>query len=69
MNRFKEKLLEEGRTQDWIANKIGISKTTLSKYATGKRKPNYEVAMKIALLLNCKPDDIFFEENTNNTIK
>ena len=27
MNRFKEKLLEEGRTQDWIANKIGISKT------------------------------------------
>ena len=59
MNRLKEKLIEQGRTQDWIARKIGISKTTLSKYATGKRKPNYEVAEKIALLLDCKPDDIF----------
>ena len=68
MNRLKEKLIEQGRTQDWIARKIGISKTTLSKYATGKRKPNYEVAEKIALLLDCKPDDIFFSQNTNNTI-
>lgn len=69
MNKLKKKLIEQGRTQDWIARKIGISKTTLSKYATGKRKPNYSVAEKIALLLDCKPDDIFFSQNTNNTIK
>jgi len=68
VNNFKKFLIEQGRTQDWIARKIGISKTTLSKYATGKRKPNYEVAEKIALLLDCKPDDIFFSQNTNNTI-
>jgi len=60
MNKFKNKLKEEGRTQRWIAAKISISETTLSKYAKGKRKPNYEVAEMIAKLLNCKPDDIFF---------
>ena len=65
MNKLKQKLIEQGRTQDWVARKIGISKTTLSKYATGKRRPNYEIAEKIALLLECKPDDIFFSQNTD----
>jgi len=60
MNKFKDKLKQEGRTQRWISAKIGISETTFSKYASGKRKPNYEIAEKIAKLLNCKPDDIFF---------
>ena len=59
MNKLKEKLIEQGRTQSWIALKIGISKTTLSKYANGSRKVKYETALKIAQLLNCKPDDIF----------
>lgn len=59
MNKLKKKLKEEGRTQRWIASKIGISETTLSKYVNDKRKPNYRIAELIAKLLNCKPDDIF----------
>lgn len=59
MNKLKEKLIEKGRTQTWIASQIGISKTTLSKYANGSRKVKYETALKIAKLLECKPDDIF----------
>lgn len=59
MNKLKEKLIEKGRTQSWIASQIGISKTTLSKYANGSRKVKYETALKIAKLLECKPDDIF----------
>lgn len=60
MTKFRVKLKEEGRTQRWLSAKIGISETTLSKYVRNKRKPNYEIAEKIAKLLNCKPDDIFF---------
>jgi DNA-binding XRE family transcriptional regulator len=60
MNKFREKLKEEGRSQRWLSGKIGISETTLSKYVRDKRKPNYKVAEQIAKLLNCKPDDIFF---------
>jgi DNA-binding XRE family transcriptional regulator len=59
VNKLKQKLIEQGRTQSWISLKIGISKTTLSKYANGSRKIKYETAKKIAELLECKPDDIF----------
>lgn len=59
MNKLKLKIKEEGRSQSWIAAKIGISQTTFSKFVNLKRKPNYVLAEKIAELLNCKPDDIF----------
>jgi len=59
VNKVKKKLIEQGRTQTWIASQIGVSKTTMSKYANGSRKVKYETALKIAQLLDCKPDDIF----------
>lgn len=59
MNKIKERLEEKGIKQGWIAKQIGISKTTLSKYVNGNRKIKYETAVKIAELLDCKPDDIF----------
>lgn len=61
MNKIKDKIRKEGRTQAWIAEKVGISQTTLSKYVNNKRKPNYEVARKISIVLNCNPDDIFLD--------
>jgi len=60
--KLKKRIGERGFKQRFIASKIGISETTLSKIVNGKIKPNYKIALGIAKLLECKPDDIFFEE-------
>ncbi|MHB8278701.1 MAG: helix-turn-helix transcriptional regulator [Candidatus Humimicrobiaceae bacterium] len=59
MNKLKEKIIEKGIKQGWLAEQIGISETTFSKYVNGSRKIKYETALKIAKLLDCNPDDIF----------
>ena len=59
VNKLKEKIREQGRTQRWISKQVGITETTLSRYASGKQNPSYKTAQKIAAVLSCKPDDIF----------
>lgn len=42
-------------TQQQIAQKLGISRSTWQKYEYGKRKPSNEVSMRIrALMEECK---------------
>jgi len=61
--KLKKRIMEKGLKQSFIAKLVDISETTLSKIATGKIKPTYLLAQKIATVLDCKPDDIFFENN------
>lgn len=59
---LKKKIREKGLKQGYIANLVDLSETTFSKIVSGKIKPNYKVAQKIAKILDCKPDDIFFDK-------
>ena len=59
VNKLKEKIKEQGRTQRWISRQVGVSEITISRYASGKQHPSYKTAQKIAAVLLCKPDDIF----------
>jgi len=59
--KLKKRIKEKGLKQGFLADKVGISETTFSKIVKGRIKPTYEIAQKIAKILNCKPDDIFFE--------
>ena len=61
--KLKKRIREKGLKQSFIATSIGISETTFSKYVNQKITPSYKIAKKIAEILNCKPDDIFFEKN------
>jgi len=61
--KLKKRIREKGLKQSFIATAIGISETTFSKYVNQKITPSYKIAKKIAEILNCKPDDIFFEKN------
>ena len=48
-------------TQD-MANLLNISKTFYWQIEKGKRKLSYEMAFKISLIFNKKPDSIFFDD-------
>ena len=51
MNRIKEVLLEQGRTQAWLANRIGKSYVVTTNYVNNKTQPSIPVLYRIADIL------------------
>ena len=47
MNQLKEIRLIHGWTQQYVADKIGITKAAYSNIETQKRKPSLKVAVKL----------------------
>lgn len=58
--KLKEMIKKSGLKQSYIASQIGISNNTLSSYIMGRRNPKIEIALKIARILKCNVEDIFF---------
>lgn len=52
MNRIKEVLKEQGRTQTWLAEKIDKSYVVVTNYCNNKAQPSIEVLSKIAHVLD-----------------
>lgn len=59
--KLKKLIDEKGIKQRFIAKKANIDESSISKYVRGTLRPSYNTAEKIAKVLECKPDDIFFE--------
>lgn len=59
MNLIKKYLKEEGRTQKWLAKKVGKSETSVYKYTAGAIPIPFEVAKRMAVLLNTTVPDMF----------
>lgn len=59
--QFKLKMLrlESGKSQEEFANELGISRSSLANYETGKRQPDKTILEKIAML--CHIDPLFFQ--------
>jgi putative transcriptional regulator len=52
INRIKEVLKEQGRTQTWLAERIGKSYVVVTNYCNNKTQPNLEVLRRMAEVLN-----------------
>jgi putative transcriptional regulator len=51
MNRIKEILVEQGRTQTWLAKKIARSYVVTTNYCNNKSQPSLTILYKIAAAL------------------
>jgi putative transcriptional regulator len=51
---------EKGYTQQQVAEFLGISVNYLRKIEGGKRNPSLKLAVRIAKLLDCTLNDLFF---------
>lgn len=51
-NRLKLVLTEKEKTNVWLAEKLGINRTTVSKWCTNDNQPTIENLFKIAEALN-----------------
>lgn len=52
MNRIKIVLKEEGKTSQWLANEIGVDKSTVSRWCTNDMQPTIPRLFDIAKALN-----------------
>jgi putative transcriptional regulator len=68
VNNLKEYIRKSGFKQSHIASKLSISENTLSSYISGRRHPRVDRAQKLAVILNCKVEDIFFTNNHHNVV-
>ncbi len=53
MLRLKIKRIEQGLTQEKLAEKVGVIKLTISNYETGVRFPRKHILDKLAEVLEC----------------
>ena len=54
------------RSQEEVANAIGISSSALSMYENGERIPRDEIKIKLAEYYETSVEQIFFSQNDTN---
>lgn len=64
-NVFKSLRIKEGLTQDELAKKLGISRSTVSMYERGEREPDFETLEIIADFFNVDMNYLTGNENEN----
>lgn len=68
---MRTKLIEvrkkRGYTQEQMANKLDIARTTYTGYENGNFSPSLEMAIEIKKILKYKNDDIFLISNVSKT--
>jgi putative transcriptional regulator len=51
INRLKIVLVEHGRTNKWLSEKLGKNITTISRWCTNETQPGLETLVKVADIL------------------
>ena len=63
LNRIKTALVDNGKTNKWLAEQLGKDPATVSKWCTNACQPSLETLMQKAKLLNVQVDDLLrFDE-------
>lgn len=58
LNRLKVVLAEQKRTGTWLANELGVSYVTVSKWCSNTTQPTLQNINKIAEILDIDPRDL-----------
>lgn len=58
-NKIKDKRIEMKITQQQLANKVGMSMSSLANIENNRTIPNVETSIKIAQNLKCLVEEIF----------
>lgn len=62
MSIFAERLQavrkRKGVTQQWVAKRLNVHRTTYTKYETGAAEPSLEVCIHLCLILHTTPNEL-----------
>ena len=59
--------VSRGLTQSALADKVGVSKTTIVQWESGETAPTTPNFFTLCEVLNYEPNDIFFEKKVDET--
>lgn len=60
MNNIRNLRLKRKLTQEELGSKLGVSRVAVCRWETGEAHPRAELLPKIAEILRCKIDALFF---------
>lgn len=58
LNRLKLVLVEKKKTGKWLAEQLGMTQPTISKWCTNTSQPDLQMLDRIAELLECDKKDL-----------
>lgn len=61
LNRIKVVLVENQRTSKWLAEQLGVSAVTVSKWCTNLHQPDLQTLARIADLIGCDKRELITE--------
>ena len=61
INRLKAVLAEKQVTNKWLAEKMNLSTTTVSRWCTNKTQPSLETLVEIARIIKISVRELFVE--------
>ena len=66
LNRLKVVLIEQKKTGKWLAEQLGVSTTTTSRWCSNASQPDLQTLNKIAKVLNVLPYSSFITFTRSN---
>lgn len=60
INRLKVVLVEHGKTNKWLAEKLEKNETTVSRWCTNEVQPSLETLIQISELLNVDVKEMIY---------
>ena len=63
-NRIKAVLAEQGKTNNWLADKLKMNRTTVSKWCRNEMQPRIETLFQIADALEVDSRDLLASNTT-----
>ena len=61
LNRLKVVLVENRKTNKWLAEQLGVSAVTVSKWCSNIHQPDLQTIARIADLMGCEKRELITE--------
>lgn len=68
LNRIKAVLVEQERSQKWLAEQLGKSFSTTNAYCCNRQQPNLDTLYRIAQLLSVDLKELIADKTTNEGV-
>ena len=67
INRIRVALAEQNKTNRWLAEQMGKSEVTISRWVQNKTQPSLEQLVVVAKVLSVSPKDLINDINNSET--
>ena len=68
LNRIKAVLVEQDKSQKWLAEQLGKSFSTTNAYCCNRHQPNLDTLYRIAQLLSVELKELIVDNTKNEKV-